>query len=65
MKKQMEKPEKVRSTLWLRKDIWKMLRIAALDKGVSFAFVMEQAATAWLSANTDLLTKRTTSRRAS
>lgn len=60
-----QKPEKVRCTLYLRRDIWKMVRTAALDRETSFAFVMEQAATAWLSENTDLLTKRTTSRRAS
>jgi hypothetical protein len=61
-KQQSEKPEKVRCTLWMRKDIWKMVRHAALDQGASFAFVMELAATAWLSSNTDLLTKRATRR---
>lgn len=53
-------PDKVRSTLWMRRDIWKMVRIAALDKGVSFAFVMEHAAADWLAENRpDLLAART------
>lgn len=45
MKKQTEqKPERVRCTVWMRKDVWRMVRIAALDKSVSFAHIMEHAA---------------------
>jgi hypothetical protein len=59
MKKQAaEKPDKVRCTVWMRREVWKLTRLAALDRGVSFAHIMEQAAIAWLAENTpELLAK--------
>jgi hypothetical protein len=59
-KKTQPQEDKVRSTVWMARPVWRMMRVAALDKGVSFAHIMESAAVDWLAANrSDLLAART------
>jgi hypothetical protein len=48
MKKQTEqKSDRVRATVWLSRDVWKMARVAALDKGVPFGRYVEAALVAY------------------
>lgn len=49
MKKQTEqKSERVRATVWLSRDVWKTARVAALDRGIPFGRLVEDALRAYL-----------------
>jgi hypothetical protein len=47
-KQQSEKPDRVRATVWMNRDIWSAARHAALDKGVAFGRLVEDALTVYL-----------------
>ena len=47
-KQRSKKPDRVRSTVWMSRDIWTAARHAAVDRNISFAKLIENALTMYL-----------------